>query len=266
MTRAGRDKEVAAVTDAMRHYAAEPHIATDYDNYYRNTDLLRYDTVVLDRAFERPGRLLDLGCGPGRHLVHFAEKGFEVTGLDLSPHMVELARENLKDANLRGRVIRGDICDLSDFEDGAFDYCIAMFSVVGMVRGSENRLGILRQVRRILAPGGLFAFHVHNRLYHAFYPGWIAWLARTYLVDRFIGREVGDRTVPVYRGIPNMYIHVFTEAEARDMIAGAGLEPVHIEYLNPRRTGPLPSPFARKWRANGFVFVARAAAPIPTRS
>ena len=257
MTDARNSRDIPPVPDALKHYTSKSHIATDYDNYYRNTQLLRYDTKVLDAAFDQPGKLLDLGCGPGRHLAHFAGRGFQVIGVDLSPHMVTLARKNLRAKHLRGVVIEQDICNLGGFDEGSFDYCIAMFSVLGMVQGSANRLSILKQVRRLLAPEGLFAFHTHNRLFHAWNPEWLIWLLRTYLVDPLVGRETGDRIVPLYRGIANMYIHVFTDTEIERMLDDAGFELIHVEYLNARHTGPLASHFARGWRANGFVYVVR---------
>ena len=54
------------------------------------------DVAFCERAFPTPGRLLDLGCGTGRLCVHFAAKGYECVGVDLSEEMLAQAKDNLQ--------------------------------------------------------------------------------------------------------------------------------------------------------------------------
>ena len=74
----------------------------------------------LYERLDRPRGLLEPGCGSGRMLDSFARRGVEVAGIDLSPRMIELARERLGD---RGEV---SVADLTDFDLGrAFDGAIS---------------------------------------------------------------------------------------------------------------------------------------------
>ena len=69
-----------------------------YDLLYRDKDYLG-ETEFVERLIQRhsPGarRILELGCGTGIHAVMLAEKGYEVTGLDLSEGMLEVAAQRV---------------------------------------------------------------------------------------------------------------------------------------------------------------------------
>src|ERR1051325_12140845 len=68
-------------------------VAEWYDAEFATTELgLSARRIVLRLLGEGPGRLLDVGCGGGAHAVAFAERGWTVTGVDLSHAQLELAR------------------------------------------------------------------------------------------------------------------------------------------------------------------------------
>ena len=91
-----------------------------------------------------PGRVLEVGGGPGELSARIADElGAEVTMLDVSPRMVELARERGVDARV------GDVQELP-FDDGSFDCAVAawmLFHVPDLDRG-------LAELARVLRPGG----------------------------------------------------------------------------------------------------------------
>jgi len=62
----------------------------------------------LDRGLLRPGRALDLGCGPGRNALHLAARGFTVDAVDLSPVAIAWAEERAREAGAEVRFHRGD--------------------------------------------------------------------------------------------------------------------------------------------------------------
>jgi len=207
-------------------------------------------------VLDAPARVIDLGCGTGRHVVHLARRGFDVVGVDLSPFMLEVAREKLRREGLDARLVEGSITDLSRFDDGAFRYALCMFSTLGLIRGRANRVELLREVRRILETGGCLVFHVHNRLHKLFERGSRGWLAATYLLRPFRRLEIGD-LVGEYRGIPDMYLHTFTLGEVKRLLRRADLELEGVLPLNRTRSGALRSHLLMSWRANGFIVVAR---------
>jgi SAM-dependent methyltransferase len=236
-------------------YIRDPVIAGDYDYFNTNNKLFDFDTSLLDRLMPEPGSLVDLGCGTGRHVAHFARRGFEVTGLDLSEHMLTLASDRIKDQGLNVRFICRDIRDLSDLSDDSYDYVTCMFSTLGMVRGSETRRDIAEQVYRILRPGGRFFVHAHNRWHGWYQIDRIIWLVRSALAAVFTSDEMGDLWMESYRGIPNMYLHIFSVGEMRDLLGASGFKNVGITHLNEARDGELEGARFRDSRANGFIAV-----------
>lgn len=70
----------------------------------------------------RPCKAIDFGCGAGNYAVYLAGKGFDVTGIDISPTAIHLAGENAKKVGVRCRFIAADVLgDLKEV-DGAFDF------------------------------------------------------------------------------------------------------------------------------------------------
>jgi ubiquinone/menaquinone biosynthesis C-methylase UbiE len=96
--------------------------AREYDNWYRDQKhrfVADLEDQLMLRLLEpqRGERLLDIGCGTGRHLAMFAAMGLNVTGLDASPHMLDLAGRRL---GHRAALHQGIAEDLP-FEDNTFD-------------------------------------------------------------------------------------------------------------------------------------------------
>lgn len=116
------------------------------------------DRELLDRFAERvrgAGPVADLGCGPGHVARYLADRGADAFGLDLSPAMVERARELQPGVPFRV----GDVTAL-DAPDGAWAGAVAYYSLIHLPRGAVA--AALREVARALRPGAplLVAFHV----------------------------------------------------------------------------------------------------------
>ncbi len=256
--RAGGPNHVQPVTPATREYIESPHIALEYDQYFRANELFKFDTQALDQWFPEPQRLLDLGCGTGRHLAHFAQRGFPVTGVDLSDYMLEVARQTLRRRQARATLVNGDITDLDALGLGTFPAIICMFSTLGMIYGRDNRIRFLEQVRQHLTPDGRFAAHVHNRWFNLRYPDGREYLWRA-LWDWLRRRpEPFQKLVDGYRRIRGMSLYVYSARELRQDLTRAGLAIEQLIYLNRRRNGRLRGLF-RGLRANGFLALARPA-------
>lgn len=252
--------------ESTARYISDFTIAHDYDCYFADNQLFVYDSQVLLRWFARPGKLIDLGCGTGRHLLSFARRGFDVVGIDLSEHMLAAAQRKLDQARLSVRLIRANFCNLPIHPAGtshplmekSFDYALCMFSTIGLIQGKTIRLRFLQNAHGLLKTAGLLALHVHN-YYHNIWSleGWI-FLISNLLRSRRNLAERGDKILNSYRGISNMYLHVFTEQEITDLLQTAGFGIIQIIPLNRSRTAPLKSLFLAQYRANGYLILARA--------
>lgn len=244
------------MTRSLWEYAHADHIATEYDAYFAENRLFEFDRAVLLERLQRPGRLVDLGCGSGRLLLPFAARGFDCLGVDLSLPMLEVARDKARQAGAPLDLVQANMVELDCLADRSVDYCICMFSSLGMIRGSENRRAVLRHARRIVKPGGVFVAHVHNRWYNLYDPQGRWWLVASALRHWLPGElEPGDKVFE-YRRIPNMFLHTFTRSEFTGGLASAGFRIRELISLDTNRQRPL----ARPWllgalRANGWIAV-----------
>jgi len=107
------------------------------------------------------GLVADLGCGPGHMARYLHEQGVRMLGIDLSPRMIDWARKRSPDIEFRV----GDMRAL-DLPDDALAGIVAFYSLIHI---GEKEMGpTLRELRRVLAPGGLLlvAFHIGEETVH----------------------------------------------------------------------------------------------------
>jgi SAM-dependent methyltransferase len=110
-----------------------------------------------------PGaKLLDVGCGYGRHAMELAARGYHVVGLDLSTPLLVRGGEEAHRRGLTINFIRGDMREL-DF-DGQFDGAYCLFSTFGYFDDETNKK-TAGNIARALRPGGKCVFEILNRDY-----------------------------------------------------------------------------------------------------
>jgi SAM-dependent methyltransferase len=120
------------------------------------------DRGLLDRlATEVQGPLCDMGCGPGHIARYLHGRGASVSGIDLSPQMIDRARRLNPDIAFSA----GDMLAL-DVPDEAFAGIAAFYSIIHVQRADVVRA--LRELKRVLKPGGLLllSFHVGSEILH----------------------------------------------------------------------------------------------------
>jgi SAM-dependent methyltransferase len=125
-----------------REYELQTHRAEDRHWWYRGR------RRVLEGVIERlrlptEARILDAGCGSGRNMVDLARYG-HATGIELSQTSVRVARERNA-----GEIIEGSITDMP-FADASFDMAVCL----DVIEHLEDDVGALRELRRVIAPGG----------------------------------------------------------------------------------------------------------------
>jgi SAM-dependent methyltransferase len=124
--------------------------------------VIRRLEAVLGR---RPGTLLDLACGTGRHAVEFRAMGIEVSGVDINEELLEKARERAPEIEFHVQ----DMCEL-DLGDARFEAVTCLFDSIGYPQRNERVIAALEGARRHLADGGAVALeflHSPAMLLHA---------------------------------------------------------------------------------------------------
>jgi SAM-dependent methyltransferase len=176
--------------------------------------------------------------------------------------MLRIVGEKVSLENLPIQRVCANLVELGCLGDEIADYCVCLFSTLGMIRGRENRQRVLAHARRILKPGGRFVVHVHNLWYSLFYAEGRRWLARHLLACRLDRNlERGDRFFD-YLGIPKMFVHSFTERELRRALAEAGFQLIELIRLHATRQRPIRAGwFLGSLRANGWIAVCRKPGP-----
>ncbi len=111
------------------------------------------------------GTVLDLCCGPGRHSVPLGKKGFQVTGVDLQPILIEKAREYSSKEDVNIEYIEENM--LTFKRSDSFDLVISMFSSFGYFSDPEDDFKVIENAYFSLKPGGKLLMDVRGKEIHA---------------------------------------------------------------------------------------------------
>ena len=204
---------------------------------------------LVDALGLTPGmRVLDVGCGPGRHAHALARRGIEVHGVDITPRFVELARE---DAPAGATFEVGDARALAF--DGEFDVAISLCQGgFGLVR--EDDPSVLDGMRRAVKPGG--AGRVVLSAFSSYFC--VRFLETTDDFDANTGINVEHTTLKDEEGKETPFVletTCFTPRELRLLAVAAGFEVEHVWSVTPgsyaRQAPNLDTP--------EFLLVARTA-------
>lgn len=133
---------------------SDPDVVSHYDH----TELQPAETYLFGRYVDATSRVLDLGVGAGRTTPHLAERAKEYVGLDYSQAMVDRAKARFADRE----IVHGDATDLSRYPDGRFSVVVFSFNGLGCLPNDELRAKCLREIHRVLEPGGTLLFSIHN--------------------------------------------------------------------------------------------------------
>lgn len=181
------------------------------------------DLLSLDRG----ARVLDVGCGPGRHSIPFARAGLSVTGVDVSRRFLDIAAEAARDAKVPASFFVVDARQMP-FDD-EFDAVISICQGAFGLMGRDDSL-VLKRMMESVRVGGRVVVTAFSALHEARYPRAEA----TMDIDRGIvhesssvkDEEGADHSIDLWTG-------VYTPRELRLLALGVGLIPEHVWSVAP---------------------------------
>lgn len=151
----------------------------DEESFTRGT-MGECDFLEDEAGHDKSLRILDIGCGTGRHSIELTKRGYQVTGIDLSESQLERAREKAKEAGLEIDFRQADARNLhfsAEF-DMAIMLCEGGFP---LMETDDMNFQILQSAAKALKPGSKFIFTTLNGLFPIFHS-----------LQKFYGEETKD--------------------------------------------------------------------------
>ena len=139
----------------------------EFARFYARGDWPRYSAqmarilpIVLERFGLWPRKVLDLACGEGTFAIAMAKRGLQVTGVDLSPEMLSIARERAAKDGLEVKFLQQDMRLLS--LRGRFDLVTCWFDSLNYLLEIDDLAQALAGVSRVLDKNSIFIFDVNT--------------------------------------------------------------------------------------------------------
>jgi SAM-dependent methyltransferase len=205
----------------------------DYLALGRKSTEAEVDLLVEELGIGPGSRVLDLACGRGRIAIPLAQRGMRVTGVDLSPRSLELARRDAATAGVALELIESDMREI-DF-DPEFDAAYNVYSSFGYFEEQADDERVLHAVARSLKRGGAFLIDTVNpialeRVFHE--REWREFDDGTLMLeqidhDRLAGRHNTTWTFvrpDGTRSEQRFSLRLYTAPELCRMFAAAGLD------------------------------------------
>ncbi len=134
-----------------------PYYHTLYKKRNKNEASQFLDLLLNFLHPNKKASFLDLACGKGRHSIYLNEKGYSVTGLDLSANSIEMAKQ------FETKSLKFLIHDMRHLLAGhSFDYILSLFTSFGYFNDPLEDILVIKNVKQSLNPNGIFVLDYFN--------------------------------------------------------------------------------------------------------
>lgn len=168
---------------------------------------------LIRQAYAHGDKILEVGAGPSNQTTNFLTSIGDVVGLDPDPAVMQ------NDALVEAKILTGD---RFPFADGEFGLCVSNY-VVEHVTDSLNHL---REVARVLRPGGHYVFRTVNRSH---YLGLITWLT-PHFVHKLVANRARGLPIDSHDPYPTVYA-MNTATAIRSAARHAGFEVAELNFV-----------------------------------
>lgn len=130
-----------------------------YNKFYQNKDYkeeARHIDFFLKKYGKHIHKLIDFGCGTGRHDIELVKMGYQCEGIDISPLMIKIAKENIRENGLN---IEFSVANIQNYSSNSkYDAVISLFHVLSYQNENEDIMATFLSARKVLKKGGIFLF------------------------------------------------------------------------------------------------------------
>lgn len=234
----GEELSVGKGSDQTHEHWFEPlaeHMGSAYLQY-SFTKGTTQEVDALERLLDMSSGMsvLDVGCGPGRHALEFARRGYRVTGIDISATFVDIARGSAANESLDVLFERHDARHLPSRWTGAFDVVVCLCQGgFGLMVGEGEDEQVFAGMVASLAPGGRVALSAFNSYFAVKH-----FAEADFDPDRGICIESTEvRDTAGHTLATTLWTGCYTPRELRLLAKHHGLSRVRIHGVEPGRYG-----------------------------
>ena len=224
------------------------HLGAAYDRYAHTKGTVQEVDHVVEALGLTPGdRVLDVGCGTGRHAIELAARGVHVHGIDISQRFIDIANAAAAPSDEPDPQRQGVRSSLATFErgdarsmqfDGEFDAVICLCQgAFGMMTADGDDAAVVAGMARALRPGGRLALSAFNAYFAVKYHDDADFDAAAGVSHEVT--EIRSETGEVRRA--DLWTGCYTPRELRLLLAAHGLTVDSISSVEPGRYGSAPA-------------------------
>ena len=224
-------------SSVQRKYSEEK--AVDYYVELAKVGLYIWEEEMVGRYVKKGSLILSVGCGAGREPIALSTSGHEVIGLDIIHEMLHKGSLLAKEMNARHVHFTEMNAVSLGFHNDIFDAALLTNQLLTLIRKKVNRLLALREIFRVLKPGGVAIITTHSIKSHLKYQIYFAFanpLIRLASLLKISSREPGDRYFRKHgRKVitpTRAFVHMYTLNEGIADIKSAGFDLLNIRSRN----------------------------------